>query len=125
MSIDDEQGSLSTGRARDHVLEELDVAGSVNDDVIAFCRLEKTSGGIDGDALGLFVLQCVQQKGILERARALAARCLYLLKLAFRQRMRVGHQAADDGALAMVHMADQDDVHLLARGGCSQRWLTQ
>ena len=116
MRIDDQQGGLGTGRTGDHVLEELNVAGRVDDDVIALGRFEEASGGVDGDALGLFVLECVEQKRILKWARVLAASRFDLFEFAFRQRMRVRHEASDDGALAMIDMADHDDVHLLACG---------
>src|SRR5690606_2443244 len=96
---------------RHHVLEELDVAGRIDDDVVARVRLEERAGGIDGDALRLLVLQCVQQERELERTRIAGAIFTDALELAFGQRVRVGEQTADDGALAVVHMAHDHDVH--------------
>ena len=79
---------------------------------------EEASGGVDGDALSLLVLERVEQKRVLKWARVLAASRFDLFEFAFGQRMRVRHEAADDGTLAMIDMADHDDVHLLACGCC-------
>ena len=114
--VDDQQGRLGAGRAGDHVLQELDVAGSIQDEVGPPGCLEEDPRGIDGDPLGLFVLQGVEEEGVLERLRAALAGRPNLLQLALGQRMGVGQQPADDRALAVVDVADDDDVHPLGAG---------
>ena len=111
--VDHEQRGLRPRRAGDHVLEELHVARRVVDDVVPLRRVEEAARRVDGDALRLLVLQGVEQERVLEGARVHLAHVLDLLELALGQRAGVGHQAADDGALAVVHVADGDDVHAL------------
>ena len=114
LGVDDQHRRLGARRARDHVLQELDVPGRVDDDVVARRALEEAARGVDRDALVLLVRQRVEQERVLERlARALAL-APHRLELALRQRVRVGEQAADDGALAVVDVADDDDVEVFA-----------
>src|SRR5450759_1944375 len=49
--------------------------------------------------------------------RALILHSLDLVELALGQRAGIGHEPADDGALAVVHMTDGDDVQALEVGG--------
>ncbi len=67
LGIDDQKRGLGAGSARDHVLQELDVTRSIDDDVVALRRLEEDPGRVDGDTLRLLVLQGVEQEGVLER----------------------------------------------------------
>jgi hypothetical protein len=83
LGVDHQHRRLGAGRARHHVLEELDVAGRVVDNVVALAGLEETAGGIDRDALGLFILEGVQKEGVLEGARIGDAHGLDLFQLAF------------------------------------------
>ena len=111
--VDHEQRRLGARGAGDHVLEELHVARGVVDDVVPLRGVEEAARRVDGDALRLLVLQGVQQERVLEGPRVHLAHLLDLLELAVGQRAGVGHQAADDGALAVVHVADGHDVHAL------------
>ncbi len=111
--IDHQQGGLRAGGAGDHVLQELDVAGSVEDQVVPQVALEEHPGGIDGDALGLLVLEGVEQERVLERLGVELALGPDLLELSLGERVGVGQQPADDRALAVVDMADDHDVHPL------------
>ena len=77
--------------------------------------LEEHPGGVDGDALGLLVLERVEQEGVLERLRVELALGPDLLELALGQRVGVGQQSADDRALAVIDVADDHDVHPLGR----------
>ena len=67
--VDHQQRRFGARGAGDHVLEELDVAGRVEDEVVAQVALEEDPGRVDGDALGLLVLERVEQEGVLERLR--------------------------------------------------------
>ena len=60
VGVDDQQGGLRARRARDHVLEKLNVAWSVDDDVVTLGGLEEHPGGIDGDPLRLLLLESVE-----------------------------------------------------------------
>jgi hypothetical protein len=115
--IDHQQRGLGPGGAGDHVLQELDVARRVEDQVVAQVALEEHPGGIDGDALGLLVLERVEQEGVLEGLGVQLALGPHLLELALGQRVGVGEQAADDRALPVVHVTHDHDVHPLARQG--------
>ena len=53
--VDHQHSGFSASCARNHVLEELNMPWGVDDDVIAFRRLEETPRGVDGDALILLV----------------------------------------------------------------------
>ena len=123
--VDHEQRRLGARGAGDHVLEELDVAGRVVDDVVPLGRLEEAARRVDGDALRLLVLERVEQERVLEGPRVLRAHRLDLIELALGQRAGVGHEPADDRALAVVDVADDDDVHALEverrRGGVGRR----
>ena len=115
LGVDDQHGGLGARRARDHVLQELDVAGRVDDDVVARSRLEEAARGVDGDALVLLVRQRVEQEGVLERlARALALAAAPPRACPAGSESGVGQQAADHRALAVIDVADDHDVHLLA-----------
>ena len=83
--VDHQQRGLGAGGAGDHVLEELDVARRVEDQVVPPAALEEHPGGVDGDALGLLVLERVEQEGVLERLRVELALGPDLLELAFGQ----------------------------------------
>ena len=111
LGVDDQHGRLGARGARDHVLEELDVPGGVDDDVVALVALEEAARGVDGDPLVLLVGQRVQQEGVLERLAGALALAPDRLELALRQRAGVGQQAADHGALAVIDVADDHDVH--------------
>ena len=92
--------------------------------------LEEHARGVDGDALGLLVLERVEQERVLERLRVELALGPDLLELALGKRVGVGQQPADDRALAVVHVADDHDVHPLGSGRSgharlgAERWKT-
>ena len=93
--------------------------GRVEDQVRPQAALEEHPGRVDGDALGLLVLERVEQEGVLERLRVELALGPDLLELALGERVGVGQEPADDRALAVVDVADDHDVHPLGarRGG--------
>ncbi len=116
LGVDDQHGRLGARRARDHVLQELDVPGRVDDDVVARLALEEAARGVDGDALVLLVVERVEQERVLERLAGALALAPHRVELALRQRAGVGQQPPDDGALAVIDVADDDDVHRVALG---------
>ena len=81
LGIDDQEGSLGTGGASDHVLQELDVPWRIDDDVVALGRLEEDPCCVDRDALRLLVLQRVEKEGVFERLGGALAKRLDRLEL--------------------------------------------
>src|SRR6266851_2342231 len=107
--VDDQDRRLRRGGAGQHVLEELDMAGRVDDDIGARGAGEADARRVDGDALVALDLERVHDEGPFERHAALAARLLERRDLALGQRAGVVQEAADEGRLAVVDMADDGD----------------
>ena len=89
------------------------MARRVDDNVWALFGAEEASGGVDGDSLGLLVLEGIEKKGVLEGFGIQTAVLFDLFQLAFGQGPGVGEESADHGAFAMIHVADDDDIHRL------------
>ena len=89
------------------------MARRVEDQVRPQAALEEHAGRVDGDALGLLVLEGVEQEGVLERLGVELALRPHLLELPVRKRVGVGQKAADDRALAVIDVTDDHDVHPL------------
>ena len=109
--VEHEQRRFGARRTRDHVLEELDVARRVENQVAALRRAEEHARGVDGDSLRALVLERIQQERVFERLGRAGAQILDLLEPAFRQCSRVREQASDDRALAMIDVTDDHDPH--------------
>ena len=86
--------------------------GRVDDDVLPFLRVKPNLRGVDRDVLVALGLQRVHQVRPLERHAAALGDFLQLLQFAFRQRAGVVQQAAHKRGLAVVHVADDDDLQL-------------
>src|SRR5581483_9892232 len=108
--VDEQQRGLGIGGAGDHVLEKFLVAGRVNDDVLAFLRLEPDLGGVDGDVLVALGLEGVHEVGPLKGNATALGDFLKLLELALGERASVVEQAADEGGFSVVDVADDDDL---------------
>lgn len=63
---DDENGAISLGSTSDHVLDEITMAGSIDDGDHVLGGLELPEGDIDGDTTLTLGLEFVQNPGILE-----------------------------------------------------------
>ena len=112
LRIDQEERGFRARRARDHVFQELLVAGGVNDDVLAILPLKKRARGVNRDALFLLLEEGIEQEGIFEFLALALANTPDLLQLAFRKRTCIREQAAQQCGFSMVHMADDDDFKL-------------
>ncbi len=110
--VNQNERRLGAGGSGDHVAQKLDVSGSVNQDVAPTRGLEEASRRVDRDSLGLLILQGVEQEGVFEGFRIPGACSAHLIQLSLRKRMRISQQAADQGALAVVHVPDRHDVDL-------------
>ena len=115
MGVDHEQRRLGPRGPGDHVLQELDVPGRVEDDVVPSRGLEEHAGRVDGDPLRLLVLEGVDQEGVLERLGVALARQPDRIQLSLWKRARVRQQPSEDGALAVIDVAGNHDVHALGR----------
>src|SRR5436853_2052305 len=91
------------------------MTGRIDDDVLALLGPKPDLGSVDGDVLIAFGLQSVHQVGPLEGNTAALGDLLKLLQLAIGQRARVIKEASHKSGLAVVHMADDDDLELLNR----------
>jgi hypothetical protein len=67
---DDQDTTVGLGGASDHVLDEITMAGGINDGNVVFGSLELPQGNIDGDTTLTLGLELVQHPGILEGALA-------------------------------------------------------
>ena len=112
LGIDEQEGGGGAGGAGHHVLEELLVARGVDDRVGTLLRAEEDARGVDGDVLFLLFDQGVEEEGVFELHAFDRAVLADLLHLAVGQGVGVMEEAADEGRLAVVDMADDDDVHL-------------
>jgi hypothetical protein len=115
--VDQHQRGVGARRARDHVLDEFTVPGRVDDHVVARRRAQPDLGGIDGDALVALGLEGIHEERPFEGHAAPLAHRLDGLELALGQRAGIVDQATDEGRLAVIDMADDDDAQLIAHGG--------
>src|SRR4051794_25866263 len=112
--IDQEQRCLRARCARDHVLQKLLVPWGINNHVLPLLRLEPDLRRIDRDVLVALGLESIHQVGPFKGHTAPFGYGLQLLVLPLWQRARIVKEAADKGGLAMVDMADDDDLKLLS-----------
>jgi hypothetical protein len=117
VGVDQQQGRLGVGRAGDHVLEKLLVAGSVNNNVLAFFCAKPDLRGVNGDVLVALGLEGVHEVGPFEGHAAALGHGLQLFQFAFGQRAGVVKEPADKRGFAMVNVADDDDFELF-HGQC-------
>ena len=123
VGVDQQQRRLAAGSAGHHVLEELAVARRIDDHVVARLGPEADLGGVDRDALVALGLQGIHQESPFERHAAPLAGRLDRLDLALGQGAGVVEQPADQGRLAVVDVADDDDLEAGAvarRGSCAR-----
>jgi hypothetical protein len=67
---DDQDTAIGLGRSSDHVLDEIPVAGGVNDGDVELGSLELPESNVDGDTTFTLGLELVQNPGIFEGALA-------------------------------------------------------
>jgi hypothetical protein len=67
---DNEDTAVSLGGTSDHVLDEISMAGSVNDGDVELGSLELPESDVDGDTTLTLSLQLVQNPSVLEGALA-------------------------------------------------------
>ena len=108
---DDQNCSISSRCARDHVFQELFVAGRVDDGVLAARRPKRNLRGVDRDVLFLLLEQRVEQKRKFKFHPFRRTRLLHHLDLPFRKRVRVLQNPADQRGLAVVNVTDKNNLY--------------
>ena len=111
--VEQHDRGIRAGRAGDHVLKKFLVPRRVDDDVVPRRGAKLNLRRVDRDVLLLLLQQRVEQEGVFEVHALRRASLLDLLDLAVRQRVRVEQQPPDQRRLAMIDMADNDDLELL------------
>jgi hypothetical protein len=107
----DENGAVGLGSTSDHVLDEITVAGGVNDGDIVLGSLELPEGNVDGDTTLTLSLELVKDPGVLERTLAeLGSFFLELLNGTLVDTTALVDQVAGSGGLAGVDVSDDNDV---------------
>jgi len=110
---DNQDTAVSLRCARDHVLDEIAMTGSVDDgDVVLWC-FELPEGDVDSNATFTFSLEFVKHPGIFEGA--LAELSGFLLEFFDRTLVNTAalvNQVTGGGRLARVDVADNDDVNM-------------
>ena len=119
--VDDQDRAVRLRGAGDHVAQEFGVAGRVDQHHVARHGAETDLGGVDGDALVALGLQRIEQERPFERHAAAGADRFQHFELALGQAAGFMQQAADQGRLAVIDMADDDDADLRARGAVRRR----
>merc|ERR1740123_372942 len=108
---DDEDTAIGLACSGDHVLDEVTMAGGVDDGDVVLGSLELPQSNVDGDATLPLGLQLVHDPRILEGALArLLGLLLELLNGPLVNTSALVDQVAGGGRLAGVDVADDDDV---------------
>lgn len=130
--VDDEDSAVGLGGTRDHVLDEVTVAGGINDSDLILGGLELPEGNINGDTTLPLGLELVKHPGVLEGALAhiggflgsslavcsntegtrMGVYLLELLNSTLVDTTALVDQVASRGRLARVDVADDHDVEV-------------
>jgi len=108
---DDENSAIGLGGTSDHVLDEVTMAGGINDGDIVLGGLELPEGDIDGDTTLTLGLELVKNPRILEGTLAeLSGFLLELLNGTAIDTTALVDEMTGSRRLAGVDVADDDDV---------------
>merc|ERR1719203_1751187 len=107
----DEDSTVSLGGSGDHVLDEIPVAGSVDDGDVVLGGLELPESDIDGDSTLTLSLQFVQNPRVLERTLPhLLGFLLELFDGSLVDTSALVDEMARGGGLTRVHMTNHNNV---------------
>src|SRR4051794_27183952 len=101
---DHDQRGISTGRARNHILEELLMAGRIDDHVVASRRPKLDLGRIDGDILLLLLRQGIENERVFETPALCGAARSERVDFSLRQRTCLLQDSPYYGRLPVVDM---------------------
>merc|ERR1712088_1176944 len=108
---DDEDGAVSLGSTGNHVLDEIPVAGGVDDGDLELVGLKLPESNVDGDTPLPLGLELVEDPGVLEGAFAhLGGLFLELLDGSLVDTTAFVDEVTGGGGLTGVDVADDDDV---------------
>ncbi len=100
-------------RPSNHVLDEVPVAGGVDDGEVVLVGLEPTVGHVYGEAALPLFLEVIHDPGELKGGLALLLGLLLeLLNDVGLDVPRVQKQPPDEGGLTVIHMANEDHVQV-------------
>lgn len=109
-----EQAHISLSCTRNHILDEVTMAWSINDGVMPVVCEELLGGARDGDTTLTLLLLTVHVESEGERSLAEMARLLLqLLQLTLGKAAELENEAAGSGGLAGIDMATNDDGEML------------
>merc|ERR1719508_419766 len=109
----DEDSTISLRGSGDHVLDEITMAGSVDDGYVVLGSLELPESDIDGDSTLTLGLQFVQSPRVLEGALAhLLSFLLELLNGSLVDTSALVDEMTGGGGLTRVHVANHHDVDM-------------
>ena len=108
--IDEEQCCVCGAGAGDHVAGVLEVAGCVGDDELAPLGREVAVGHIDGDLLLALGEESVCEEREVEVWRAVRPEYGGVGELVFEEGAGVEEEPAQEGGLAVVHRAGDDEA---------------
>jgi hypothetical protein len=109
----DENSAIGLGSTSNHVLDEITMAGGINDGDIVLGGLELPESDINGDTTLTLGLELVKNPGVLEGTLTeLGGFLLELLDGSLVDTTALVDQMAGGGGLARVDVADDDDVDM-------------
>lgn len=110
----DEDSAVSLRGTRNHVLDEVTVARSVNDGDVVLRGLEAPQGNVDRDTTLTLGLELVKHPGVLERVLAQLGRLLLeLLDSTLVNTTALVDKVASGRRLTRVDVTDNDEVNVL------------
>ena len=108
-----QNGDIGLRRAGNHVLDEVTMAGGINDGVVELGGLELPQRDVNGDATLTLSLQAIQHPGVLERALAhLLSLLLELLDGSLVNATALVDEMTGGGRLAGVYVANDHNVDM-------------
>src|SRR5438270_10773237 len=99
---------ISRGRAGNHILQELLVAGRVDDRESAILGPKMDLGGVDGDVLLLLLRQRIEDESVLEPPAVPLTRRPNCFQFSFGKRVRRLEDPPNHRRFSMVDMSDED-----------------
>ena len=111
--VDEDDGQVGRGAARNHVARVLLVARGVGYDELALVGREIAVGHVDGDALFALGFEAVEQEGVVDVFAGVAHALAVAFEggeLVFVDFFAVEEQTADERRLSVVHAACREEA---------------
>ena len=112
-SSNDQNGNISLRRSRNHVLDEITMAGGINDGEVVLLRLELPQRNIDRDTTLTLGLHLVQHPRVLEGALTnIVGLLLKTLNRTLIDTTASVDQVTSGGRLAGIDVTNDDQVNM-------------